>query len=101
MTDRILLVEDDVPLGRQVAGQLRSAGFDPKWITDGAAALHEPPASYALIILDLMLPGEDGLAVLKHIRESGSHVPVLLTWSTRMIDLPHHLQCPGSVNLTV
>jgi DNA-binding response OmpR family regulator len=76
-TRRILLVEDDPKLGRQVAGTLRAAGFEVEWLTDGAAALAAAPGAHALIVLDLMLPGAHGLDVLKHLRR-GSDVPVLV-----------------------
>jgi DNA-binding response OmpR family regulator len=78
LTQRILLVEDDESLGRQIAGHLRDAGFEPTWLKDGDAALREPVKGYALIVLDLMLPGAYGLDVLKHIRATGSAVPVLI-----------------------
>ena len=78
MTRRILLVEDDASLGRQVAQTLRGAGYEPTWLTDGDAALREPVGPYALVVLDLMLPGAYGLDVLKRIRAGGSSVPVLV-----------------------
>jgi len=74
---RVLLVEDDEKLGRQVLGHLRSAGYEADWIRDGSEALRVDPAAYALWILDLMLPKAYGLDVLKHVRES-SDVPVLV-----------------------
>lgn len=78
MAQKILLVEDDASLGRQIVGTLRESGFDSHWLTDGDAAMREPTRAYALVILDLMLPGAYGLDVLKHIRQSGSSVPVLV-----------------------
>jgi len=78
VTQRILLVEDDESLGRQIAGNLREAGFEPTWLKDGDAAMREPIRPYALVVLDLMLPGAYGLDVLKQIRGSGSSVPVLV-----------------------
>lgn len=78
MSRRILLVEDDAALGRQIVAHLRGGGFDPTWLTDGDTALRESPKPYALVILDLMLPGAYGLDVLKHLRAGGSAVPVLI-----------------------
>ena len=78
MAHRILLIEDDASLGRQIDGSLREAGFEPTWLTDGDAAMRESPRPYALVVLDLMLPGAYGLDVLKQIRGSGSSVPVLI-----------------------
>lgn len=74
---RILLVEDDAKLGRQVADRLDASGFATTWIRDGATALFEKPSDYALIVLDLMLPGVYGLDVLKTVRKD-SDVPVLV-----------------------
>jgi two-component system response regulator MtrA len=78
VTPRILLVEDDESLGRQIVAHLRDAGLDPTWLTDGDAAMREPTKPYAVVVLDLMLPGAYGLDVLKQIRASGSSVPVLV-----------------------
>ncbi len=75
--DRILLVEDDVELGRQIVQHLTGAGFDPTWIKDGDEAMLVDPAPYRLFILDLMLPGAYGLDVLKRLRQH-SDVPVLV-----------------------
>ena len=77
MTERILLVEDDEPLGRQVVGHLREAGFETGWLRDGGEALAHEYRPYALVILDLMLPGAHGLDVLKRLRER-SDTPVLV-----------------------
>jgi len=77
VADRILLVEDDEALGRQVVGHLESAGFTVRWIQDGDEAAREDPAPYALAILDLMLPGAYGLDVLKLLR-ADSDLPVLI-----------------------
>ncbi len=76
-SDRILLVEDDEALGRQVVGHLEESGYDVTWLTDGDRALWEDPADYALVILDLMLPGAYGLDVLKRLRRD-SDLPVLI-----------------------
>lgn len=77
MAEQILLIEDDEPLGRQVVGQLRAAGFEAAWLRDGDAALEHDVAPYALVVLDLMLPGAHGLDVLRRIRER-SDTPVLV-----------------------
>src|SRR5262245_25713221 len=74
---RILLVEDDARLGEQVVNGLRDAGFDPTWVRDGKAAMAVAPEPFALLVLDLMLPGAHGLDVLKKLRGQ-SDVPVLV-----------------------
>src|SRR5262245_55700900 len=74
---RILVVEDDVKLGRQVADRLDAAGFSCTWVSDGEKALVQNPSDFALIVLDLMLPGVYGMDVLKHVRKVAD-VPVLV-----------------------
>ena len=77
MSSRVLLVEDDAQLGAQVVATLREAGLDPTWIRDGDEARRVDPSGFALIVLDLMLPGTYGLDLLKRYRKS-SDVPVLI-----------------------
>lgn len=77
MAEQILLIEDDEPLGRQVVGHLRAAGFEPAWLRDGEEALEHDVRPYALVILDLMLPRAHGFDVLKRIRER-SDTPILV-----------------------
>lgn len=77
MSDRILLVEDDLALGAQVVETLSRAGFEPQWVQDGDEARTLEPDDYRIIILDLMLPGTYGMDLLKRYRAS-SEVPVLI-----------------------
>ncbi|MAE75989.1 MAG: DNA-binding response regulator [Planctomycetes bacterium] len=74
---RILIVEDDEELGKQIVGHFREAGFDPTWFKNGDAALMVRPQDFDLIVLDLMLPGAYGMDVLKHVRQEAD-VPVLV-----------------------
>ncbi len=76
-TARVLLVEDDEALGRQVVMHLARANFDVEWVRDGDRALATDPAGFDLVILDLMLPGAYGLDVLKHWRRRAD-TPVLI-----------------------
>jgi two-component system response regulator MtrA len=75
---RVLLVEDDEKLGRQVHDGLRAAGFDAEWAKRGDEAMAADFASFALVILDLMLPGAHGFDVLKALRTEHHQVPVLV-----------------------
>lgn len=75
---RVLLVEDDESLGRQVVAGLRSAGYAVEWIKRGDEAMTADFASASLVILDLMLPGAHGFDVLKALRTDHHHVPVLV-----------------------
>lgn len=75
---RLLLVEDDETLGRQVAESLRGAGYATLWAKRGDEALAADFASFSLVILDLMLPGAHGFDVLKALRKDHHQVPVLV-----------------------
>jgi DNA-binding response OmpR family regulator len=74
---KILLVEDDERLGRQVVEALEGDGLEVGWLHDGASALDVDPQPFALLVLDLVLPGADGLTVLASWRER-SDLPVLV-----------------------
>jgi DNA-binding response OmpR family regulator len=77
VSNRILLVEDDEALGRQLVHALSQAGFDPHWVQDGDEARDLDPDTYRIIVLDLMLPGTYGMDLLKRYRQK-SEVPVLI-----------------------
>jgi len=77
LSPKILLVEDDEKLGTQIVDHLRGAELEVAWLRDGASALSVQPQGYALLVLDLMLPGAHGLDVLKSWRER-SDLPVLV-----------------------
>ena len=84
---RILLVEDTLDLGEGVVMHLRQAGHTVDWETDGSAArelaLH---GDYDLLILDIMLPGLDGLTLLRQLRQAGVSSPVLMLTARVEID---------------
>jgi DNA-binding response OmpR family regulator len=66
---RILVVDDDTRLARQITSALTEAGHDPVMIHDGETALHEAAeSSFDLIVLDIGLPRMDGFEVLRRLR---------------------------------
>ena len=76
---RILLVEDDEMIGEAVADGLKGEGYAVDWVKDGNSAIIALDTTpFSLVILDLGLPGKDGLAVLKEIRFRKNHTPVLV-----------------------
>ena len=76
---RILLVEDDVKLARALARGLRRHAYAVDHAADGDAALmHAAVYDYDLVLLDVMLPGRDGLEVCAALRERGQAVPILM-----------------------
>ncbi len=76
---RILLVEDHPELARWVAKAFRDAGMAVDVVSDGLDADHVlATQEYAVIVLDLTLPGIDGLEVLKRLRSRRQKTPVLI-----------------------
>jgi two-component system OmpR family response regulator/two-component system response regulator QseB len=76
---RILLAEDDPMLGDGLRAGLRQAGFQVDWVRDGVAAERELRAvDYAAAVLDLGLPGKDGMEVLQALRAARNTTPVLV-----------------------
>ncbi len=80
MSDQtILIVEDDATIARFVELELKHAGFDVLRAGDGTTAIELVLGhDVDLIILDLMLPGIDGLDVARHIRKRGLEMPILM-----------------------
>ena len=76
---RILLVEDDELLGAGVRDALERARYGLEWVRDGRQALAALRAgAFDLVLLDLGLPGMDGLEVLGNLRAGGGATPVLV-----------------------
>ncbi|TDB36852.1 MAG: response regulator transcription factor [Actinobacteria bacterium] len=75
----VLIVEDDATIARFVELELEHAGFSVLRAGDGPTAIDLLESNdVSLLILDLMLPGIDGIDVARHIRKKGSTVPILM-----------------------
>ncbi|GHF23212.1 response regulator transcription factor [Streptomyces morookaense] len=76
---RVLVVDDDPTVAEVVAGYLDRAGFAVDRAADGPAALERAAAAPpALVVLDLMLPGMDGLEVCRRLRADHGTLPVVM-----------------------
>jgi two-component system, OmpR family, copper resistance phosphate regulon response regulator CusR len=76
---RILLVEDEVKVGQAVSKGLQAEGYEITWAQTGEEGFfHASSQTFDLIVLDVMLPGRDGIEVLHTLRTQGSKTPVLL-----------------------
>ncbi len=76
---RLLLIEDDTMIGRGMRRGLGDAGFTVDWVTDARAAeMALANGVYDLALLDLGLPGKDGMTVLRELRARRDPVPVLI-----------------------
>jgi DNA-binding response OmpR family regulator len=90
---RILLVEDDRSIASFVEPELEHTGFQVRCAYDGPSGLEEAQRFRPeLIVLDIMLPGLDGVGVLKRLRQEGNRVPVImLTARDTTLDKVHSL----------
>ncbi len=78
MRQRILVVDDEVPIQELIKFNLEQAGFEVEVASEGEEALEKFDAvKPELIVLDLMLPGKDGYDVCKAIRKN-SNVPIIM-----------------------
>jgi two-component system OmpR family response regulator len=76
---RTLLVEDDPMVGEAIQSALKDASYAVDWVRNGLAALSALGCQrYDVVLLDLGLPGKDGLEVLQAIRCPGNLVPVII-----------------------
>jgi len=88
MRGRVLVVDDDVALAEMLGIVLRGEGFDPVFCTDGSEALQAFRDSRPdIILLDLMLPGMDGIDVCRAIRQESGVPIVMLTAKNDTVDV--------------
>ncbi|KIL35549.1 chemotaxis protein CheY [Cohnella kolymensis] len=79
MSDKVLIIEDEPTLARLVSYNLSQEGYEAEVVGNGAQGLHQALHSdYAIIFLDLMLPGLSGFEVLQKLRENGVKTPVII-----------------------
>ena len=93
MTSRILVVDDDTALAEMIGIVLRTEGFEPVFCEDGSLAVDTfRSAKPDLVLLDLMLPGMDGIEVCGRIRaESGTPI-IMLTAKSDTADVVKGLE---------
>lgn len=88
MNPKILVVDDDNALREMVGIVLTAAGFTPEYCQDGNEALdHYRKTEPDLVLLDVMLPGQDGIAVCKQIRNISGVPIIMLTAKTETNDV--------------
>lgn len=76
---KILVVEDNKKLANFLSRAFTEEGFVVDSVTDGRVAFKQLEAiPYDLVVLDWMLPGQDGVALCRELRERGSRVPILM-----------------------
>jgi two-component system OmpR family response regulator len=84
---RILVVEDDIKIASFISKGLKEAGFAVDAVHDGVDGLHlgltEP---YDAAVVDIMLPGLDGLSLIERLRTKGVATPVIILSAKRSVD---------------
>ena len=93
MNSKVLVVDDDTALAEMIGIVLRAEGFDPSFCADGSeavAAFHT--ARPDLVLLDLMLPGMDGIEVCARIREESGVPIIMLTAKSDTADVVRGLE---------
>src|SRR6266496_6281425 len=88
MKGRVLVVDDDAALAEMLGIVLRGEGFEPTFVSDGDKAVEVFRESRPdLVLLDLMLPGSDGIDVCRQIRAESGVPIVMLTAKTDTVDV--------------
>ncbi|MBT3344341.1 MAG: response regulator transcription factor [Gemmatimonadetes bacterium] len=78
-THSILVIEDDADIARLLQINLEQDGYVVRWIADGATGIDVArTGSHDLLILDLSLPGLNGMEVCRRLRDEGHHLPILM-----------------------
>jgi len=83
----ILLIEDNRDLALNMFDYFEAKGYTMDLAEDGISGLHLAASNqYDVLILDLMLPGIDGLTLCRRLREAGRHIPVLMLTARDSLD---------------
>lgn len=86
---KLLLIEDEPQIANLVKAGLEREGYAVDWLADGKDGekrielYHD---DYDLVILDLMLPGKDGIEITKHVRSKGITLPILILTAKSYVD---------------
>jgi DNA-binding response OmpR family regulator len=84
----ILVIEDNAEIAQLIRLHMEDLGHQTDWQADGTAGLKQALSKdYGLIVLDLMLPGTDGLAVCRSLREQAAHYTPILMLTARASEI--------------
>src|SRR5476649_59507 len=84
---RILVIEDDLAMAVHLSNGIRNAGHSVDHALDGIDGLKRAEAgSFDVFVVDRMLPGMDGLSIVRALRDAGQHTPVLLLTTISGLD---------------
>jgi two-component system OmpR family response regulator len=84
---KILAIEDDPTTGREIVAELEQHGFAVEWVDDGGRGMARAVSGdFDAVILDRMLPGPDGLAIVTAMRGADVDIPVLMVSALSDVD---------------
>ena len=84
---RLLLIEDDKETAEEIRAEFRDRGFDVTWAANGIDGLDKARSGGAdVMIVDRLLPGLDGLAIIETLRDEGNRAPVLVLSALGAVD---------------
>ena len=84
---KVLLVEDEKKIADFVCAGFKEQGFVVDYCADGVEGFaHASSGGYDVIVLDIMLPGRDGLSILKGLRKAGDATPIILLTARNELD---------------
>ncbi|HEY2751088.1 response regulator transcription factor [Phenylobacterium sp.] len=84
---KILAIEDDATTGKEIVAELAHNGFETEWVADGRKGLDRAlSGDFDAVILDRLLPGVDGLAIVTALRAEGIDIPVLMISALSDVD---------------
>ena len=76
---KLLLAEDELLVGTMVELNLTSAGYNVEWVKDGLSVVERGrDGDFDAILLDITMPGQDGIEALRQLREAGLRTPVMM-----------------------
>ncbi|WDE09329.1 response regulator transcription factor [Thalassomonas viridans] len=88
---KILIIEDNIEINTYICNGLRQAGHSVNGVTDGNKALIEAShGHYDVLVIDRVLPGLDGLSIIKALRAMGKRTPSLML--SALIDVAHRVE---------
>jgi two-component system, OmpR family, response regulator len=84
---RVLVIEDDIEAGEYLGKGLRESGHTAEVVQDGRdGLLQAATGAWEVLIVDRMLPGLDGLSLVRHLRATGIATPVLFLSALGEVD---------------
>ena len=86
---KLLLIEDEAQIANLVKSGLEREGYAVDWVADGLVGekrIDLYHGDYDLVVLDLMLPGKNGIEICKHVRAKGITIPILILTAKSYID---------------